>query len=422
MIEFYGAKKEVGRSMIRINDIFLDAGIKLSDPVEFPEYDGPVENVIVSHAHLDHCGYLPHIKQLGEVHVTKPTRDLMQLLLADYQKIQKTDENTDRKFTHKDIENVMRKVVMHEFKEPFKIGESKITLYDAGHILGSAMIKVESNGKSVLYTGDLSVRETKILTGADMTVSADELIIETTYAGDNDVIPSVKGASQELLKIVKTTLDRGGHVIIPTFAVGRGQNILLVLADYIRSGVLQKVPIYVDGMIKKANRIYRQNVIYAKRELQMRILTSMEDPFLNPIFKSPRKRNRSDVLKQPSIIVTTSGMLTGGPVLTYLKHLAGDENSTLCLVGYQVEGTRGRDLLEGKRTITIDDEEIEVKMDVKQVHFSAHADRNDLLQFIRNVNENRKLKTVYLVHGEQQKMEEFKKTLEDKFEFDVVTP
>ena len=418
MIEFYGAKKEVGRSMIKLDDIFLDAGVKLGNPIEFPEWEGKVENVIISHAHLDHCGYLPHIvNKLSNIHTTKPTRDLMQLLLSDYQRI-----NKGEKFTPKDVDKVMKKVAMHEFNERFKIGNSKVTLYDAGHILGSSMVKIENENKSVVYTGDISIRGTKILNGADMNVAGDELIIETTYAGDNDSIPSIKNASQELLEIVKSTIENKGHVIIPTFAVGRGQNILLVLSDYVRSGALPKVPIYVDGMIKKANKIYRQNVVYAKKELQMRILTSMEDPFMNPIFKIPRRKDKSDVLEKPSIIVTTSGMLAGGPVLTYLKHLANDENSTLCLVGYQVEGTRGRELLDGKRKIIIDDEEIEIRMNIKQVQFSAHADRNDLLQFIRKVNENKKLKTVYLVHGEENKMKEFKQTLEDKFKFDVIIP
>ncbi|MCC7569971.1 MBL fold metallo-hydrolase [Candidatus Micrarchaeota archaeon] len=418
MIEFYGAKKEVGRSMIKINDVFLDAGVKLSDPIELPDYDKEIDDVIITHAHLDHCGYLPHIAyKIKRIHASKPTRDLIQLLLSDYQRIQK-----EKKFTTKEVYDVMQKIQIHEFNESFMIGKNKITLYDAGHILGSCMVKIETAGKSYLYTGDLSVRETKILTGAETNIGADELVIETTYSGDEDSIPSIKNASKELLEIVKKTIEKKGHVIIPTFAVGRGQNILLVLADYIRSGALPNIPIYVDGMIKKANKIYRHNVIYAKRELQMRILTSMDDPFINPVFKIPRKKDKTDVLETPSIIVTTSGMISGGPVLTYLKHLVGDDKSTLCLVGYQVEGTRGRMLLDGGKKINIDNVDYDVKINVSQVHFSAHADRNDLLRFIETLNKNKTIKKIYLVHGEEQKMQQFKKKLEKKFDAEVVIP
>ncbi len=431
-IKFYGAKQEVGRSMIKVNNIFLDCGIKISDPVEVPEYDNivsnKIENIIITHAHLDHCGYLPHIiENIKNIHVTKPTRDLMQLLLSDYQRIQKI-----KNFGTEQVSQVMQKTIMHEYNETYNINddqkEYQITMYKAGHILGSSMIKIEtqkenSNEKeSVLYTGDMSLRGTKILEGAEQNIKVNDLIIETTYSGENDQLPSLKNASKELCDIAKQTIENGGYLIIPTFAVGRGQNILLVLADHIRSGALPNVPIYVDGMIKKANKIYRSNIIHAKKELQMRILTSMEDPFINPIFKSPRKKDRSDVLSKPCIIVTTSGMLTGGPIMTYLKYFIEDEKSTLCLVGYQVEGTRGRKLLDGEKKITIDEKEYEVKMNIKQVQFSAHSDRNDLVQFIQKINSNQKLDNVYLVHGEKEKMINFKKYLEKKFDFNVIIP
>jgi len=420
-IEFYGAKKEVGRSMIKVGDLFLDAGIKLGNPITFPEYNGKVNDVVITHAHLDHCGYLPHIiKNIKKIHTSKPTRDLMHLLLSDYQRIQMQNDKNDKKFLLENVSEVMAKVEMHDFGEPFDIKGSTVTLYDAGHILGSAMVKVEKNNKSILYTGDISVRGTKILKGADMNVTADELIIETTYAGDNDQIPSVKKASRELLETVSKTIADKGYIIIPTFAVGRGQNILLVLADYIRSGALENIPIYVDGMIKKANKIYRHNLIYTKKELQMRVLTSMDDPFMNNMFKTPRKKDRSDVLSNPCIIVTTSGMLTGGPVMKYLKYIGTDKSSTLCLVGYQVEGTNGRGLLDGKKLVKTKNLEIPVNMNIKQINFSAHADRSDLLNFIKHINKNKKLKKIYLVHGEHEKMLEFKKTLEKRFKFKVI--
>jgi hypothetical protein len=185
-----------------------------------------------------------------------------------------------------------------------------------------------------------------------------------------------------------------------------------------RSGVLEKVPIFVDGMIIKANRIYRQNVIYAKDEIQKRILMSDDDPFKSKFFKVPRTKDRGDVLERSAVILTTSGMLSGGPVLHYLKKLAGDENSKLLLVGYQAEGTLGRRLLDGEEKVKINDDEIEVKMKVEQISFSAHADHAGLVDFARSIKGLRK---VFIIHGEDNKPVELGKALEE-LEYEVVIP
>jgi len=397
----------------------LDAGIKLGKVEEYPLLEksdiDKFRRIVITHTHLDHAGYLPHLVARGskaEIFATKPTRDLIQLLLADYLKI-----NRDAGFTYKDIIKVMKMCRMVEYGEVVKNGLS-FSLHQAGHILGSSMVLVDG-GKRLLYTSDTNNRGTKVLDPAEKGLTAEVLIIESTYGSRSDAHPSLKAASNMLCNSIKETLKKHGIVLIPTFAVGRGQDILLILESYMRSGVLEKVPIYVDGMVIKANKIYRQNVIYAKDEIQKRILMSDDDPFKSKFFKIPRTKDRKDVLEhKAAIVVTTSGMLAGGPVLHYLKKLAGDERNKLMLVGYQAEGTLGRRLLEGERKVIIDHNEIDVKMGIEQFQFSAHADHMGLVDFVKSM---KGLKKVFIIHGEESKPVELGEAIE-KMGYEVVIP
>lgn len=217
-----------------------------------------------------------------------------------------------------------------------------------------------------------------------------------------------------MVAIINKTLNRGGHVIIPSFAVGRAQEVLLALDDYMRSGAITPTKIFVEGMIVKAMKIYRHNAIYANDDIKKRILMSEDDPFKSPNFFQSRSKSRKDALEEASIIVTTSGMLTGGPVLHYLEKLGNDPKSTMIFVGYQAEGTPGSEVLKGKRKLNIRDKVIELKLQVEQVKLSGHADYNELLQFIKSI---KGLKRVFLMHGE-------KKDLKDALEntYDVSIP
>jgi len=412
-ITFYGGAQEVGRSCINVlsktKQIMLDCGIKLGDPIEYPIIPKKdfkrIKYIVPTHTHLDHIGYLPHIIQRSKsakIYATKPTRDLMQLLLSDYQRLQEKKE-----FSTKDVEKVLEKTQQVEYKEKIKSkGMFSFILYNSGHILGGAMVKVEDKC-DLLYTGDLNLRETKITEGAQLGIKAKNLILESTYGGKTDKLPSLKIASQNLIESIKETLIAGGYVLIPTFAVGRGQNIMMVIESYMRSGALPKVPIYTDGMVNRANRIYRHNVIYAKEEIKMRILMSDEDPFKSPFYKIPQTRDRSDVLSEPCIILSTSGMLTGGPVLTYLQKLIEDPKNKLIIVGYQVDGSLGRKLIDGEKYVELghgeDKKEYEVRMKVETVPFSGHSDHDELVKFTKSI---KGLKKVFLMHGEPRKIDE----------------
>ncbi|MEM2909282.1 MAG: MBL fold metallo-hydrolase [Candidatus Bilamarchaeaceae archaeon] len=419
-ITFYGGAEEVGRSAIVIEEgkarAMLDCGIKLGERLEFPliskeELKG-IHEIVLTHAHLDHSGYIPHLFSEGmvpRVYATKPTRDLTGVLFADYYRVQRAKGKP--LFSESAIRNSLQKVVMVEYGQ--ETGRAfRFVLRSAGHIMGSSMVHIPE--KKFLYTGDMCMRKTRILEPCERNLSAETLVIESTYGGRKDILPSFKEAGQALTRIINETLDKGGHVLIPCFAVGRAQEILLMLDDYMRSGVLRDSRIYIEGMIWKALRIYRHNAIYANDDIKRRILMSEDDPFKSPRFHRPRTKDRVDVLAQPSIIISTSGMLTGGPALFYLEKLAENPSSTIIFVGYQAPGTLGRRITEGERLIKIGGREIELKLRVEQVRISGHADYNELLQFIKGVKD---LKRVFLIHGEKPEIAE---ALERKYE--VIVP
>lgn len=427
-LEFLGACKEVGKSAVLVEakggNILLDCGIKLgaeSDEDRFPYIPkkmlDKIDSVVITHAHLDHSGYLPHLYSRGwrgDIYATKPTRDLMQLLLSDYLKIAKIER--DPEFTQKDINNIMRDVKYLDFREKEELkNDLGITLHNAGHILGSSTVRVEDGDKSILYTGDISYRDSNILDEADTDIKPfDALIMESTYGGENDQLPSLKTSSKKLAKEIKETVERGGKAIIPSFGVGRGQELMITIDNYMKSGFIPETPSYIDGMIKKANSIHRQNVIYAKDEIQKRILMAQEDPFDSDYFNPPTTKDRSDVVDsdKPGIILTTSGMVTGGPVIKYVKELAPNPDNKIILVGYQVEGTPGRDLQDGKKVITLPDgEDVRIRSKVKTLHFSAHADKKQLLDYVSDLPNPEK---IFLMHGEEDKIRNLNRNLEEE--------
>ena len=422
-IRFLGASREVGRSSILLEGkkkIMLDCGVKIGNGDAFPLIDKRIVNtldeVVLSHAHLDHSGFLPVLYRMGyrkKVLMTKPTRDLIQLLLADYLKI--ASERHAAPFSQKDLNTLLTHVDIVEYEQE----KNGITFYDAGHILGSAIIVVKDSGHKVIYTGDLNTKASRLLEGAKMGLAGDTLIIESTYGSKKDRHTPVKEASAALIASINETLRHGGKVIIPTFAIGRGQEILYTLENYLRSKQLHETPIYLDGMIKKALRIYRHNAINLKREVQYRILTSDDDPFKSDFYKIPETKSREDVFEQPTaIILTTSGMLNGGPVLHYLKKLAPDARNKVILVGFQAQGTRGRLLLEGADELEIDGEKVAINAALDQAPFSAHSDYAELMEFVSSI---KGLKRIFVVHGEEEKSEEFASELRKKFKRVQVT-
>jgi len=272
-VTFYGGAQEVGRACMLLEEgkhnLMLDCGIKLGQITEYPLLHDDemrrVQNITVSHAHLDHSGYLPHVYSKDarpRIFLTKPTRDLMGVLLADYHRIRQVEHERMQPFTSKDVEGVMQDAVITEYGESVDCGFD-MTFHSAGHIMGSAMTAIEHSGHKLLFSGDICMRKTRVLDPCARGLSARTLIMENTYGGRKDIIPSHKESYSRMIKIINETIDKGGHVIIPSFAVGRAQEVLLALDDYMRSGALPQTKIFIDGMIGKAMKIYRHNDIYA---------------------------------------------------------------------------------------------------------------------------------------------------------------
>jgi len=415
-LTFLGAAREVGRSAILLEGnekILFDCGIKPAKEPVYPLIENKtiksLDHVVLSHAHLDHSGYIPGLYAhgyKGKVEITKPTRDLIQLLLADFLRLNK--ENPA--YAQADVDKLLKSTAIREFDEPFKTKSATMRFRRAGHILGAAMTEIHTGGHKILYTGDIDIRESRLLDGAATDLEADALIIESTYGAKTDKHPSLKATGKGFIDSVNKTLKIGGKVIIPTFAIGRGQEILFTLESYLRSGGLEHVPIYLDGMVTRALRIYRHNAIYLKKEIQRRILTSEDDPFKSEFYFIPQRKDRSDVFEHDrAIILATSGMLNGGPVMSYLDKLGNDPNNKVLLVGYQAEGTQGRELLDGRGYVEHEGRRIDVNCDIEQAPFSGHSDHAELVSLAKSV---RGLKNVYIVHGEGSKSYELSEAIQ----------
>ena len=421
-ITFYGAAREVGRSCVLVEakqaKVLIDAGIKLGEVEEHPLIpDSILKNidaVIISHSHLDHCGYLPHLFSrgyAGPVYALKPTLELINVIINDYLKISKPKD------VKKDgLTKMIRHYRMVDYHQEFRVKDIAIKLVPAGHILGSSMVEIRDGERRLLYTGDICLKSTKLLDPAYTEyLKADTLITESTYGGNKDVFPSEHIVLNKMVASLKETINKGGKIIIPSLAVGKAQEILFILDDYIRSGVLPTVPIYIDGMIIKAMRIYRHNVIYCKDEIQKRILMSEDDPFKSKNFNFvDGKEDRTKIIKSEgaAIIVTTSGMLKGGPVIRYIEKLRSDTKCKLMLTSYQAPGTPGRVLQDGGDTIEIRGEKVKISMPIEMYHMSGHADRPQLLKLIGKVQGLRK---VFIIHGEETKSKELMEALKNKY-------
>ena len=411
-LTFYGAASEVGRSCFLLEaegkKILLDAGIKLGVENEsemyptLPEEIMPeIDAIIVSHAHIDHTAYVPFIVKkgfCGKIYITKPSRDIMHLLLSDAIKIARLNNRSI--YSEKEVKKVIELSELLEFDEEKEIFPGIILKFlNAGHILGSAQVFLKISGKNLLYTGDVNLRETNLLEKAELPKEKiDVLITENTYGHEAGILPSHQKVSKELADIIKATIGKKGKVLIPVFAVGRGQEVMFVLENYISSGYLPELTIYVDGMINKANRIHRHNVIYLKKEISNRILVADDDPFKSKFVKVPKTRNKEEVMEAENVVIlATSGMLSGGPSITYLQKLASDGKNTIVLVGYQSKGTLGRKLIDGAKEIEIEGQKLEIKAEIRHVKFSGHADFQQLREFVRAIDAAK----VFLVHGEK---------------------
>jgi KH/beta-lactamase-domain protein len=423
-----GGVQEVGRSAFllqtRESNVLLDCGVNpgSSRPFEaFPRFDNPafelesLDAVVISHSHLDHCGLVPFLYKYGydgPVYCSAPTSNLMTLLQLDYLDVA-GKQGTTPFYDQKDV----RECVLHTL--PLRYGvvtdiapDVRLTLHNAGHILGSSMVHlhVGEGLHNVVYTGDYKYSRTMLLEAATTEFPRVETVItESTYGGPDDVMPSRVEAEERLTSIVNQTLERKGKVLIPVPAVGRAQEIMLILDGYMKRGLMKEAPVFIEGMISEATAIHTAFPEYLGREVRNSILHDGINPFQSDYFTIVEHPSvRQEIIEgQPCIIMATSGMLEGGPVIEYFKSLADNENNTVVFVSYQIEGTMGRRVQKGLNEVML--MTAEGKMDVVKVRlrvdsiegFSGHSDRRQIFNYVTHLRP--KPERVVVCHGERAK-------------------
>jgi len=436
-----GSFGEVGRSAILVDTgesrILLDAGASPTGfgTEAFPMFDAPefriedLDAVIISHAHLDHVGMLPLLFKYGyrgPVYMTAPTRDIAYIILKDYMELARREGRTPP-FKQQDIETVITHTITMRYNTVTDVApDTKLTFSNAGHILGSALVHLHIGQglHNILYTGDLKYyimkeergKTTRLLPPANYQFHRVEtLIIESTY-GATDTPPRIQ-AETELINLINEVYREGGKILIPVMAVGRGQEILAVInRAYRERKIPEDLKVYVDGMIYEVTAIYTAYLDELSKEIRDMIMEGY-NPFTSPntIFVTERKyRDEALYSKDPAVILATSGMMQGGPVIEYFKHLAEDERNALVFVSYQAPGTLGRRLADGEREIQFVEEgrvvTIRVKMKVRRIEgFSGHANKRELKLYLKHLRP--KPKTIILNHGEPRALASFGKTI-----------
>ncbi len=406
-----GAAQEVGRSSFILDygeRVLLDRGVKLfADEVEYPlPVRQHVDAAVISHSHMDHIGALPHLFTQERIlsYMTPPTLEISKLLWFDSLKIAAQEAMTPE-FSKEEIALTEKFAFPLGYKREVPVSRNcHLTFFDAGHIVGSALSKLAIRDTNFLYTGDLRVNPTRLHNGADLKVGpVDVCVIESTY-GDR-LHPPRKDVEQEFIRSVREVLENGGQVVVPAFAVNRSQELVELLADA-RLGV----PIFLDGMGTKAARIMEN---YPKFVENFKGLKNA----LNQAEFIGKQADRKRALKEPSVVVTTAGMLQGGPVMYYLKHVANDPASALFLTGYQVEGTAGRRVMD-EGVMPFEDGDARLECQVRKFDFSGHADQAEMLYALKKWGPRQ----VVLVHGDAGVMKTFGAKIESELGMEVFMP
>ena len=429
-----GGFREVGRTCILVqttnNKILIDCGINpetTDAPRAYPYLNAmnlaldELDAVIITHAHLDHSGFVPYLFAYGydgPVYATPPTRDLMALLQFDYLEVLAKTSAT-APYQEKDIRKMLSRVVVRDYEEVTDISsEVKLTFHNAGHILGSSMVHLHIGEglHNLVYTGDMKYGFTKLFEPANhLFPRVETLFMESTYGGRNDIQPPRHETDRRLMELIHQAIERKGKVLIPVFSVGRAQEIMLVLEEYaLTHGESFECPIYLDGMILEASAIHTAYPEYLKPSLRRRILSN-RSPFESKIFEIVKGDRKAIVEGDPAVILAPSGMLSGGPSVEYLHMMAEDPKNLLIFVGYQSSLSLGRRIQRGQREVPTTGPDgrlgsLKINMQVETVEgFSGHSDRNQLVSFAKNIKPMPE--RIFTCHGDENNCEDLARSL-----------
>jgi len=435
-----GGFREVGRSAILLETpdtkILLDCGINPADKNEEAPYFGVIrfpldelDAVVITHAHIDHVGFLPYLFKAGyrgPVYCTEPTKDLMALLLLDA--ISVSEKNgREALYGEEDVKEVIKHAITKNFREVTDIAPGiRLTFHGSSHILGSASahLHIGDGKQNLVYSADIKYGFTRLYNNMDAKYPrVDTLILESTYGG-KPLNPSRNKSEDHLIEILNETFEKGGTTLIPVFSVGRAQEVMIVLEDYFRRGKLKSDNVFIDGMTREASLIHTVYPEYLKQNIKTRVLQN-NSPFSSKLFKSVdyEENSRENVLKtKGAIIIASSGMLTGGPSVAYFNELADNPDNSLVFVGYQAKNSLGQKVQKGLKSILINDSQgkpktLHIKLRLETIDaFSGHAYRQELINYVSSLNP--KPKTILINHGDS--CQEFARFISKRFHINTL--
>jgi len=441
-IQFLGAAATVTGSKHLLKtpekNILIDCGLfqgiksirkRNWEPITFPVKD--IGLIILTHAHLDHCGYLPLIVRAGfkgNILMTAPTRDLVEIILRDSAKIQEEDaEKANRHgytkhtpalplYTLAEVEKTLQQFVSYNDKEWIQVSDNiRFCFLKNGHILGSAFINMECFGKKIVFSGDIGREQSELLLPPTVVTEADFLVMESTYG---DRLHSPIPPREHLADIINSTIRKKGNVLIPSFAVGRAQELMHIIAQLKKNKNIPDIPIYMDSPMG-ADVLSIMDKYPGWHKLSEREYNNMcRDVKVIRDFHETAKVIEK---RGSKIIIAASGMLTGGRILEYVKNYIGYKKNTVLLVGYQAEGTRGRALKEGAHEIKIHGMYYQVNANITEISsLSGHADQKEMIDWLKQFQ--KRPEKVFLVHGEPMAQEAFRVKIEHELNLRVEIP
>ncbi len=449
-VKFLGAARSVTGSRYLITTdgftMLFDCGLfqglkelRLRNWDAFPIDAAAIDAVVISHAHIDHTGYLPKLVKdgfRGAIYCTPPTADLMEIMLLDSAKLQQEEaayaqkkgysrhKNPVALYDEDDARATFKMVKKIGYETKFKIHDSiDVVYHDAGHLLGSAITEVFIRGdkqtKKIVFSGDIGRYEQAMLNPPTEFQQADVLFIESTYGSKDNPFDDPE---DDLVRIVNETFARGGVLVIPAFAVGRTQSLLFHFRKLMKEDKIADVPVYIDSpMAISATYLFYKHPAYHKIKISRDELAQEMETNMLVFVKSPEHSKALNTLKSRAIIISSSGMMTGGRILHHMKQRLPNKQDTFLIAGYQAEGTRGRDLLENHATIRIFGKDVPVNCQVEFISsMSGHADRGELFRWMQNFKASPKI--TFCVHGEGEDLDNYAQSIRDKLSWNVMVP